>query len=100
MGEELIIAEKKDVVTIADAIRAKIGVTEEMTWDELVAATLLAIETVVTDTTLTQSGVAADAKAVGDKFSDLIGDTAVSTQIENAVSQKSQVQIITWEDDD
>lgn len=32
--------------------------------------------------------------------STLVGDTAVSTQITDAVSQKSQVQIITWEDDD
>jgi hypothetical protein len=31
---------------------------------------------------------------------DLVGDTAVSEQITNAVSQKSQVQIITWEADD
>lgn len=53
-----------------------------------------------TDTTLTQNGQVADAKAVGDKFTNLVGDVAVSTQIENAVSQKSQVQIITWEGDD
>lgn len=82
MGEELIIAEKKDVVTIADAIRAKIGVTEEMTWDELVAATLLAIETVVTDTTLTQSGVAADAKAVGDAIKGKSDSTHTHTATE------------------
>ena len=31
---------------------------------------------------------------------DLIGGTAVSEQINNAVAQKSQVQIITWEADD
>ena len=30
----------------------------------------------------------------------LVGDTAVSEQITDAVSQKSQVQIITWEADD
>lgn len=30
----------------------------------------------------------------------LVGDEAVSTQIEEAISQKSQVQIITWEVDD
>lgn len=29
-----------------------------------------------------------------------IGDTSVSEQIDNAVAQKSQVQIITWEVDD
>ena len=52
------------------------------------------------DTTLTEEGKAADAKIVGDKFSALVGETPVSTQISEAVSQKSQVQIITWEDDD
>ena len=35
-----------------------------------------------------------------DDVSGLVGDTAVSEQITNAVSQKSQVQIITWGDDD
>lgn len=30
----------------------------------------------------------------------LVGDTAVSEQINTAVAQKSQVQIITWEADD
>ena len=30
----------------------------------------------------------------------LVGDTAVAEQINSAVAQKSQVQIITWEDDD
>jgi hypothetical protein len=52
------------------------------------------------DDTLLEAGKAADAKAVGDKFADLVGDEAVSEQINNAVAQKSQVQIITWEDDD
>lgn len=33
-------------------------------------------------------------------LSALVGNTAVSTQITNAVAQKSQVQIITWEADD
>lgn len=33
-------------------------------------------------------------------ISNLVGDSAVSTQINTAVAQKSQVQIITWEDDD
>jgi hypothetical protein len=32
--------------------------------------------------------------------SGLVGDTSVSEQINNAVAQKSQVQIITWGDDD
>jgi hypothetical protein len=30
----------------------------------------------------------------------LVGDKSVATQIDDAVSQKSQVQIITWEADD
>ena len=30
----------------------------------------------------------------------LVGDTSVAEQITNAVAQKSQVQIITWEADD
>jgi hypothetical protein len=30
----------------------------------------------------------------------LVGDVAVSTQINNAVSKKSQVRIVTWGDDD
>jgi hypothetical protein len=33
-------------------------------------------------------------------ISNLVGDSAVSTQIDTAVAQKSQVQIITWEADD
>lgn len=52
------------------------------------------------DTTLSQEGKAADAKTVGDKFTALVGDVAVSTQIDNAIAQKSQVQIVTWEADD
>lgn len=52
------------------------------------------------DATLAELGKAADAKAVGDKFTALVGDVAVSEQINTAVSQKSQVQIITWEADD
>jgi len=32
--------------------------------------------------------------------SSLIGDKSVSTQINEAIEQKSQVQIITWESDD
>lgn len=73
---------------------------------------------IATDTALTKSGVAADAKSVGDALAGkqpvgdyalqsdintleaLIGDTSVSEQITEAVSQKSQVQIITWEADD
>lgn len=35
-----------------------------------------------------------------ENVSALVGDTSVATQISNAVSQKSQVQIITWEADD
>jgi hypothetical protein len=52
------------------------------------------------DTTLTKDGQVAEAKAVGDKFAALVGDEAVSVQINNAVAQKSQVQIITWGADD
>ena len=58
------------------------------------------IDEIPIDTTLAQSGQAADAKAVGDKFASLVGDTSVAIQIDNAVAQKSQVQIITWEADD
>lgn len=35
-----------------------------------------------------------------DTVSRLVGDSAVSEQINNAVAQKSQVQFITWEADD
>jgi hypothetical protein len=35
-----------------------------------------------------------------DEINDLVGDTQVSQQIEDAVAQKSQVQFITWEADD
>lgn len=35
-----------------------------------------------------------------DTLEGLVGDTKVATQIDNAVAQKSQVQIITWEADD
>jgi hypothetical protein len=31
---------------------------------------------------------------------ELVGDTAVATQISNAVEQKSQVQIIVWEENE
>lgn len=39
-----------------------------------------------TDSTLTQSGKAADAKATGDKISTLVGNTAVSEQIANTIT--------------
>lgn len=39
-------------------------------------------------------------KSKVDNMQTLVGDEAVSEQISNAVAQKSQVQIITWEDDD
>ena len=39
-------------------------------------------------------------KSKVDEVSELVGDVSVSEQINNAVEQKSQVQIITWEDDD
>ena len=35
-----------------------------------------------------------------DDIKTLVGDTSVSEQIDNKVSQKSQVQIITWGADD
>lgn len=46
------------------------------------------------DTTLAQSGKAADAKATGDainNLSNLVGDTAVSKQISDAVASKSDI---------
>ena len=52
------------------------------------------------DVTLTQDGQVADAKAVGDKFAELVGDTPVANQITAAVEQKAQVQFVTWESDD
>ena len=39
-------------------------------------------------------------KSKVDIVSELVGDTAVSEQINEAVAQKAQVQIITWEVDD
>ena len=51
----------------------------------------------------TLDGKHADEFALASDMSDLqikVGDTSVSTQISEAVAQKSQVQIITWEDDD
>ena len=39
-------------------------------------------------------------KSKVDEINDLVGDTQVSQQIEDAVAQKSQVQLITWEADD
>ena len=39
-------------------------------------------------------------KSQVDEVSGLVGDTSVSEQIQNAVAQKSQIQIITWEADD
>lgn len=64
------------------------------------------------DSTLSLSGQAADAKVVGDALATkadksvvdtlegLVGETSVSEQIETAIAQKSQVQIITWEEND
>lgn len=55
------------------------------------------------DTTLSRSDYYADAKAVGEAITNLnslVGETKVSEQISNAIAQKSQVQIITWEADD
>lgn len=53
------------------------------------------------DTTLTEEGKAADAKAVGDAVNDLntlIGDESVSTQIDFAISQIKQVPASTTSD--
>ena len=41
-------------------------------------------------------GLSEQVESIGEK----VGDISVSEQISDAVSQKSQVQIITWEDDD
>ena len=38
------------------------------------------------DATLTQYGMAADAKVVGDAFSELVGDVPVATQISDAIN--------------
>jgi hypothetical protein len=46
------------------------------------------------------SGVDSNVQEQLSRMSSLIGDVAVSAQINSAVSQKSQVQIITWEADD
>lgn len=45
-------------------------------------------------------GVTSNVQTQLDALSGLIGETEVSKQIESAVAQKSQVQIITWGDDD
>lgn len=53
------------------------------------------------DSTLTQQGLAADAKATGDaikEISDLVGDTSVSTQISSAVESNVQPQIDTLDE--
>lgn len=55
------------------------------------------------DITLTLAKTPAEAKAVGEaiaNLNNLVGETKVSEQISNAIAQKSQVQIITWEADD
>lgn len=39
-------------------------------------------------------------KAKVNEIGDLVGGTAVFEQISDAVAQKTQIQIITWEDDD
>ena len=39
-------------------------------------------------------------KSKVDSVSDLVGNKSVDEQITNAVAQKSQVQIVTWEADD
>jgi hypothetical protein len=46
------------------------------------------------------SGVDSNVQEQLSRMSSLIGDVAVSAQINSAVAQKSQVQIITWEADD
>ena len=65
-----------------------------------------------TDTSLAESGRAADAKATGEALKKMSADTEtavnkVHDSVEDlaeatseALSQKTQVQIITWEDDD
>ena len=88
---------------------------EDGTWEEVSGS---ASGKVKVDASLSTEGAAADAKAVGDALAGkqpvgdyalsssveevkaLIGDTPVSTQVSDAVSQKSQVQIIKWEADD
>ena len=51
-------------------------------WEEISGSTTSGSSTVDLDVTLTENGKAADAKAVGE-----------------AVAQKSQVQIVIWEED-
>lgn len=58
------------------------------------------ISAIPTDMTLAKEGHVADSKAVGDKFAEMVGDEPVSTQIDKAVAEKTQVQIITWGADD
>ena len=48
----------------------------------------------------TLDGMHASEFATASQLKSLVGDTAVSEQISNAMSQMSQIQIITWEDDD
>ena len=51
----------------------------------------------------TLDGKHADEFAAASDVADLqslVGDTSVSSQIETAISQRPQVQIITWESDD
>lgn len=50
------------------------------------------------DSTLSVSGAAADAKAVGDALVE--SKLQAETYTDNAVAQKTQVQIITWEEND
>lgn len=45
---------------------------------------------------ITTAQIGAPTTAEFDRLSELVGDTAVSTQIDNAVSQKCQVKFITW----
>ena len=59
----------------------------------------------VTDSSLTKSGIPADAKTVGDKLdeSKTYTDnqfTEAKTYADTVASQKCQVQIVTWEADD
>ena len=63
---DLIITERSNIVTVANAIRNRTGSTEEMTLGQIAYGIGGIGSDVVIDSTLTQIGQAADAKAVGD----------------------------------
>lgn len=100
---EIGLTNESNYKNIANAIRAKNGSVEMYAPSEMADA-IAAIPTPDVEAYIEAHDTSADAHqdiraAIGD-LQTKVGDTSVSAQIAEAISQATQVQIITWEADD